>query len=217
MKITLIGATGFTGAAVLKEALSRHHQVTAISRHPEKLIIKNDHLSVVPCDIMDIKKLVSLLKGSDIVVSAYNSGWNNPDIYNEFMKGAQSIQEAVKESGVKRYFVIGGAGSLFIVPGKQLVDTPEFPDAWKGGALAARDYLEILRKENKLDWTYLSPAMEMNQGTAHRRTGKYRSGLDSPVFDKNKKSTISVEDLAVAVLDEVEKPKHHRQRFTVAY
>lgn len=217
MKIGLIGASGFIGAAVLNEALSRHHHVMAILRSPKKFHVTSDYLTVVNCDIMETEKLAALLKGNDIILSAYNPGWTNPNIYSEYLIGSQSIQQAVKQSGIKRYFVVGGAGSLFIAPGRQLVDTPEFPEAWRGGALAARDYLKILQNENQLEWTFLCPAIEMNQGTPHQRTGKYRIGLDNPVFDKNNRSIISVEDLAVAVLDEVENPRHIRQRFTVAY
>lgn len=217
MKIALIGATGFVGSAVLKEALLRHHDVIAILRHPEKLKVQDKHLFVIQCDIMDTNKLSLFLKGQDIVISAYNSGWSNPDIYKEFLKGSQSIQSAVRQSGVKRYFVMGGAGSLFISQGEQLVDSPEFPAIFKRGATAARDYLDILKNEKSLEWTYLSPAIEMNPSLPHQRTGKYGTGRDEPVFDNNKRSTISVEDLAVAVLDEAEHPKHIRKRFTVAY
>jgi len=216
MKIALIGATGFVGSAILKEASDRGIQVTAIARNPEKLKAQKN-LTIVKSDVMDSDKLSEVLKGNDVVVSAYNPGWANPDIYNEFLKGAQSIQDAVKKSGVKRYIIVGGAGSLFVAPNVQLIDTPQFPAEWKPGALAARDYLDILKKENELDWTYLSPAIEMNPGTPHERKGTYRTGLDNPVFDANNKSTISVEDLAVAIIDEVENPKHIRVRFTVGY
>jgi len=216
MKIALIGASGFVGSAILKEALDRGIQVTAIARHPEKLQAQKN-LTTAKSDVMDTDKLSEILKGNDVVVSAYNPGWANPDIYNEFLKGSQSIQDAVKKSDVKRLIVIGGAGSLFVALNVQLIDTPQFPAEWKPGALAARDYLNILKKESELDWTYLSPAIEMNPGTPHERKGTYRTGSDNPVFDANNKSAISVEDLAVAIVDEVENPKHLRARFTVAY
>ena len=216
MKVALIGATGFVGSSILKEALSRGHEVTAIARHPEKIKTQNN-LTIVKGDVMDTDKLSETLKGNDVVVSAYNPGWTNPDIYNEFLKGSQSIQKAVKKSGVKRYIVNGGAGSLFLAPNVQLIDTPEFPDEFKPGAGAARDYLNILKNEHQLEWTFVSPAIEMNPGTPHERKGTYRTGLDNPVFDSNNKSRISVEDLAVAVIDEVEHSKHIRVRFTVGY
>lgn len=216
MKIALIGATGFVGRVILKEALDRGHQVTAIVRHAEKLKSENN-LSIVSCDVMDHDSLAEAIKGNDIVVSAYNAGWTNPNLYREFLKGAKSIQQAVRQGGINRLLVIGGAGSLYVTPHMQLVDTPAFPAAWKPGAEAARDYLNILKKEDQLTWTFLSPAIEMNQGAPRNRTGIYRIGLDEPVLDKNGKSRISVDDLAVAVLDEVEHPRHQRQRFTVGY
>jgi|SRR6185437_6924710 len=217
MKIALIGATGFVGSAILKEALSRGQQVTAVLRHPEKLSIKDRNLKVIAGDVMDTEKLSELMKGNDAVVSAYNPGWSNPDIYNEFLKGSLSIQAAVKKSGIKRLITLGGAGSSYIAPNLQLIDTPEFPAEWKAGALAARDYLNILRKEDQLDWAFVTPAIEMHPGTSGVRKGVYRTGLENPVFDENKKSIISVEDVAVAVVDELEKPKHVRQRFTIAW
>ena len=217
MKIALIGGTGFVGSAILKEALNRGQQVTAVLRHAEKLSIKDKNLKVIPGNVMDTEKLSELIKGNDAVVSAYNPGWSNPDIYNEFLKGSLSIQAAVKKSGIKRLITLGGAGSSYIAPNLQLIDTPEFPAEWKAGALAARDYLNILRKEDQLDWAFVTPAIEMHPGTSGVRKGIYRTGLENPVFDENKKSIISVEDVAVAVVDELEKPKHVRQRFTVAY
>ncbi|MGN6542290.1 MAG: NAD(P)-dependent oxidoreductase [Ginsengibacter sp.] len=216
MKIALIGATGFVGSAILKEALDRGIEVTAIVRHPQK-IKAQDHLTIVKGDVMDTDQLSEAFKGKDVVVSAYNAGWTNPDLYNEFLKGSKSIQQGVTKSGVKRYIVLGGAGSLFVAPGRQLIDSPEFPDAWKPGARSARDYLNILKNEKELDWTFISPAIEMNEGNPGERKGTYRTGLENPVFDANHKSYISVYDLAVAVVDEVENPKHIRQRFTVGY
>lgn len=166
---------------------------------------------------MDSDNLAKVLKGNDVVVSAYNAGWTNPDLYNEFLKGSRSIQEAVKKSGVKRLITLGGAGSLYIAPGVQLVDTPQFPAEWKSGALSARDYLNELKKEDRLDWTFVSPAIERNEGAPHERRGTYCTGLENPVFDADKRSRISVEDLAVAIMDEAEHPKHIRVRFTVWY
>ena len=145
MKIALIGATGFVGSAILKEALDRGIEVTAIVRHPQK-IKAQDHLTIVKGDVMDTDQLSEAFKGKDVVVSAYNAGWTNPDLYNEFLKGSKSIQQGVTKSGVKRYIVLGGAGSLFVAPGRQLIDSPEFPDAWKPGARSARDYLNIFEK-----------------------------------------------------------------------
>ncbi|MBS1687325.1 MAG: NAD(P)-dependent oxidoreductase [Bacteroidetes bacterium] len=214
MKLALIGASGFVGTQLLKEALHRGHTVTAIVRHPDKITIKDDNLTVKQGDVLNETATAALLTGHDAVISAYNAGWSNPDIYNDFIKGSQAIENAVVNSGVKRLLVVGGAGSLEIAPGKQLVDTPEFPAEWKSGALAARDYLNMLKKNNTLDWTFVSPAIMLHPG---ERTGKYRIGQDQPVFDVNGKSEISAEDLAVAILDEAEQPKFIKKRFTAAY
>jgi uncharacterized protein len=216
MKVALIGASGFVGIAILNELLQRGHQVTAIVRNPGK-IAPAENVTAVSANVLNETEIKNAVAGHDAVISAYNAGWTNPDLYNEFLKGAQTIQEGVKQSGVKRLIFIGGAGSLFIAPGQQLVDTEAFPAEWKPGALAARDYLNILKKETELDWTFLSPAVEMHQGTSGNRKGKYRTGLESPVFDADSRSMISVEDTAVAIVDELESPKHIRQRFTVAY
>jgi putative NADH-flavin reductase len=216
MKIALIGASGFVGKAVLHELLERKHQVTAIVRHPEKLN-SAENLTVSATDVMDQAALAEVLKGHDAIISSYNAGWTNPNLYEDFLKGSQSIQEAAKKAGVKRLLVIGGAGSLYIAPGQQLVDTEAFPKEYKPGALAARDYLNQLKEENELDWTFLSPAIEMNPMTAGIRRGSYRTGLDNPVMDENGHSLISVEDMAIAIVDEIEQPKHIRKRFTVAY
>lgn len=214
MKLALIGASGFVGTQLLKEALHRGHAVTAIVRHPAKITIKDDNLTVQQADVLNEVDTAALLSGHDAIISAYNAGWGNPDIYNDFIKGSKAIENAATKSGVKRLLVVGGAGSLEIAPGKQLVDTPEFPAEWKSGALAVRDYLDILKKNNELDWTFVSPAIMLHPG---ERTGKYRIGSNQPVFDANGKSEISTEDLAVAILDEVEQPKFIKKRFTAAY
>lgn len=216
MKVALIGASGFVGNHILQELLLRGHQVTAIVRNAGK-ISRAKNVTVVSADVLNKTGLSNLLQGNDAVISAYNAGWANPDLYNEFIKGSKAIQEAVKLSGVKRLIVVGGAGSLFIAPAQQIVDTEGFPEDWKPGALAARDYLELIKEEKGLDWTFLSPAVEMHQGTSGIKKGRYRKGLETPVFDEAGRSIISVEDTAVAIVDELEDPKHLQQRFTVAY
>lgn len=217
MKITLIGATGFVGSAVLKELLDRGHEVTAVSRHPEKIAVNRSHLTTAGVDVLDTDRLGDAIRGSDVVISAYNAGWTNPRIYDDFIRGAEAIQSAVERAGVKRLIVVGGAGSLLDGSGKQLVDSPDFPQAWKPGAQAARDYLNTLKQAKGLEWTFLSPAIEMNARNPGSRTGVYRTGKDHPVMDSNNKSVISVADLAVALVDEAETPAHIRQRFTVGY
>ncbi|KXF77806.1 3-beta hydroxysteroid dehydrogenase [Paramesorhizobium deserti] len=212
-KIALIGATGFVGAQLLKEAAARGHAVTALVRHPEK-VEKLANVTAAKADVLDTDALAKQLAGHDIVISAYNPGWGDPEIRATHVKGSRSINEAAKKAGVKRLIVVGGAGSLEVAPGVQLVDTPEFPAQWKEGALGARDALNELRTENGLDWTFVSPAIHLEPG---ERTGKYRLGGDQPVFDDKGESKISAADLAVAILDEAEQGKHIRKRFTAAY
>lgn len=217
MNVALIGASGFVGSAILKEALNRGHHVTAIARNPEKITLQHENLTLQKADVLDADQVTKAVAGKDAVISAYNAGWTNPNIYNEFLAGSQSIQEGVKASGVKRYIVIGGGGSLEVAPGVQAVDTPDFPAEIKPGATAARDYLNILKKEDSFDWTFFSPAFEMHQGTSGVRKGTYRLGLDQPVFNEEGRSILSVEDLAMVIIDELETAKHIKQRFTAAY
>jgi len=217
MNIAIIGASGFVGSALVKEALQRGHTVTAIARDISKIKEENSNLYKKAVDVADGEALLQALEGSDLVISAYNAGWTNPNLYHDFLEGSKAIQAAVKASAVKRFITIGGAGSLYIAPGTQLVDSPDFPEAFKAGATAARDYLNYLKEEQDIDWTFFSPAIEMHHGIDTGRTGQYRTGLESPVFDSNNRSVLSVEDLAVAVLDEAEQGRHIRQRFTAAY
>ena len=216
MKIALLGATGFVGSNLLREALTRGHQVTAIVRDPAKLTEKSDHLTVVTGDVHDVAQLARQLAGHDVVLNAFSAGWKNPNLYDDFLAGSRHIEQATEQSGVARLFAIGGAGSLFI-NGQQLVDGPEIPANIKPGALAARDYLNELKQNTRLDWTFFSPAIEMHQGITTGRTGHYRLGTESPVFNAEGRSILSGQDLAVAVLDEIEQPRHSCQRFTAAY
>ncbi len=214
MKIALIGATGFVGNHLLKEALHRNYDVTAIVRDPSKLTVNDKHLTVVKGDVYNEEELAGLLKGHDAIVSAFNSGWQNPNIYGDFMKGSDAINNAAKKAGIKRIIIVGGAGSLYVAPGVQAVDTPAFPAEWKQGALAARDALNNIKKENHLDWTFISPAVNLHPG---ERTSSFRIGHDEPVTNEKGESSISVEDLAVALFDELEKGEFVQKRFTVGY
>jgi len=214
MKIAIIGATGFLGTSLTNELVNRKHEVTAISRTAKDS--DKENLKYVAADVYNVEELAKILKGHDAVISAFNPGWTNPNIYADFLKGAKAIQEAVKLSGLKRLITVGGAGSLYI-DGKQLVDGPDFPADIKPGATAAREYLDIIKEEKELDWAFFSPAIEMHQGITTGRTGKYRLGTDSPVFNEEGRSIMSGEDVAVVLADEVENPKHHQVRFTAAY
>lgn len=215
MKVAIIGASGFVGSNLVKEATDRGLEVTAIARNVEKINAEN--INKVAVDVNQVNELSEALKGHDVVISAFNAGWTNPNLYDDFIKGSESIQQAVKQAGVQRMIVVGGAGSLYANENEQLVDSPDFPADIKPGATAARDYLNILKEEKELDWVFFSPAIEMHPGVTIGRTGKYRLGKDQPVFDENMVSKLSPEDVAVVLIDEIEKPKHHKERFTAAY
>jgi hypothetical protein len=212
MKIALIGATGFVGSAVLEELLRRQHQVTALARNPGKIAAR-EGLTVVQADAQDAAQVAKAVAGQDAVVNAYNPGWTVPDIHDQFLIGTRAIYAGVKQGGVKRLLVVGGAGSLYVAPGVQLVDTPGFPAEYKAGALAAREALNLVRNESTLDWTFLSPPILLAPG---ERTGQYRLGTDAPLMNGEAPGGISVADLAVAIADELENPRHVQQRFTVA-
>ncbi len=213
MNIALIGATGFVGAAVLEELLSRGHTVRALQRDVSKLAARPG-LEARSVDVLAGDNLAAELQGVDAVVSAFNAGWGNPNLHNDFLRGSDAIASAARSAGV-RVIVVGGAGSLFVAPGQQLVDSPEFPAEWKSGALAARETLTRLRADTTaLDWTFVSPAIHLEPG---ERTGKFRLGGEEPVFDEKGVNRITVADLAVAIVNELEQPQHRRGRFTLGY
>jgi len=214
-KVAVIGATGFVGKQVVNELSNRGYSVNAIARDSSKVEAK-DNVTATSADVNNVEELAKVLEGSDAVINTFNAGWTNPNLYDDFLKGSRNIEKAVEKSGVKRFITVGGAGSLFI-DGQQLVDGPDFPADIKPGATAARDYLNEIKKNETLDWTFFSPAIEMHQGTAGIRKGTYRTALENPVFNEEGRSILSVEDVAVALVDELEQNKFVKQRFTAAY
>lgn len=213
MKLALIGASGFVGAAVLQEALNRGHQVSAIVQHPEKLP-RHANLTALKVNAYDAAAVAQTVAGHDAVISAFNPGWGKADIRALFIQGSQAIVAGVKQAGVKRLLVVGGAGSLYVAPGLQLIDTPDFPTEYRDGAEGARQALQLLREEHTLDWTFLSPPALLQPG---ERTGQFRLGGEQLLMNGEAPASISVADLAVALLDETEQPQHRQQRFTVGY
>ena len=203
MKVALIGASGNAGSRILAELTRRGHAVTAIVRNPEKLS-KHTNVTAKRGDVFDPEGLAALLAGHDAVISAVHFTASDP----------AKLIDAVKRAGVRRYLVVGGAGSLEVAPGVRLVDTPQFPVAHKGEALKGADFLALLRQERDLDWTFLSPSALFVAG---ERTGKFRLGTDQLLADDKGTSTVSFEDYAVALVDELERPSHSRSRFTVGY
>lgn len=216
--IILIGASGFVGSAILEEALSRGHKVTALVRNPEKIQVKNENLTVLAVDATDVEALSKVVAGKDAVISAYNPGWGNPRLYEEILENYPKIIEGVKKAGVQRLLVVGGAGVLYVQPGVRLMDSGTLPaelmPAVKGeGEL----FLNVLSKDNDIDWVYFAPPANLGNMGKGIRTGKYRLGTDTLLADEKGDSFISVEDYAVAMIDELEQEAHHKALFTAAY
>lgn len=209
MKVAIIGASGFIGSAILNEALSRGHDITVIVRNPEKVTVSNPRLNVKKGDVIKEEELISLLKGNEAVISAYSANDSS-----SYVKAITSIINATKKAGITRLLAVSGAGSLEVKPGVQLLDTPEFPAEWKDGATATRDAFDVIKQVTDLDWSVLSPAMVIEPGV---RTGVFRLGKDQVLFNDKGESKISTADFAVALLDELERPAHIKQRFTLAY
>jgi putative NADH-flavin reductase len=203
MNVALIGATGNVGSRILAELVRRGHSVTAIARNIDK-VPALEGVTPKRGDVSDATGLAALIAGHDAAISAVHFSDSDPRV----------LIGAVKTAGVKRYLVVGGAGSLEVAPGARLIDTPQFPAEYKQEASKGADFLDILRGEKELDWTFLSPSALLLPG---ERTGKFRLGADSLLVDESGKSHISMEDYAIAMVDEVEKPAHSRRRFTVGY
>ncbi|OZI37255.1 3-beta hydroxysteroid dehydrogenase [Bordetella genomosp. 10] len=200
--VALIGASGNAGARILKELSDRGHSVTAIARNPEK-IADLPKVTARRGDVDDKEGLAALLRGHDAVISSVRFSASDPRV----------LIDAVRASGVRRYLVVGGAASLEIAPGKRLLDQPDFPQAYKVEATKGAEFLDLLKGVQDLDWTFLSPSAMFMPG---ERTGKFRLGTDQLLTGEHG-SSISFEDYAVALVDELEKPAHVRRRFTVGY
>jgi len=213
--VLLIGATGFVGSAVLNELVSRGHKVTAVARNIEK-IAKSELLDVVKEDVANVDAIAKLADGKDAIISAYNPGWTNPDIATLISENYPKILSAAKKSGVKRLLIVGGAGTLFCAPGLRVVDSGAIPEEIMGGVRPLGDfYLNTLMNENDIDWVFFSPAGVFDpQG---KKTGNYRLGKDDLIVDAEGNSHISVQDYADAMVNELEKPVHHKERFTIGY
>lgn len=220
MRIALIGATGFVGARILAEALSRGYQVTAIVRANLDALPADERVTPVKVDVLDAPALAKVLAGHDVVISAFNPGRmtaGGEEVTALHRAGHQAIIAAVKASGVKRFLAVGGAASLKTAEGTEYLDSPEFPkeyEPFKGGVRGTRALYYLLKEESDLDWVFLAPSVFLLPG---ERTGKFRLGKDHVLYGEDGSSRISLEDYAMAMLDEMETPAHHHERFTVGY
>jgi putative NADH-flavin reductase len=210
MRIVIFGVTGNAGSRIASEALRRGHAVVGVVREPGKAPIEG--VEMRQGDVLDAASVAEVARGADVVISAVGPGnfERSPFLAN----AAKALIAGLKEAGVKRLLVVGGAGGLEAAPGLQLVDTPGFPEAWKGIALSHRDAWHVFAEGPDLDWTYVAPAAMFEPG---ERTGKYRTGTNELIGDAHGSSRISMEDYAIALMDEVEKPAHVRSRMSVGY
>jgi|WetSurMetagenome_2_1015567.scaffolds.fasta_scaffold67900_3 uncharacterized protein len=203
MKIALIGATGNMGQRLVKEATGRGHEVIAISRNPDAA--KGDKVTTVACDLHEEDKLAGIIKDADAVILSVR--FQDTDV--------SKVVWAMRKAGKKRIAIVGGAASLMNQDNIRLLDTPGFPDFIAVEARPAAAALDWLRKEARdLDWAFVSPSMMLGPG---ERTGKFRKGKHHLLVAEDGKSSISYEDLSVAILDELENPSVHADRFTVGY
>lgn len=216
MNLAVIGATGYVGDAVVRELAARGHNITAFARNPAK-VLAAANVRAVAADVT-AADFAAQLAGFDAVVSAFNPGWTNPHIARDFRAGYAAILAAAKAAQVPYLLAVGGAGSLYVAPGVQLIDTPVFPQEIYDGANAARELLRDLQARDDLNWSLISPPARLGAeaGFSEERTGKYRLGQDDLLMDGDAPAGISVADLAVAIADDVEQKAHLRQRFTVA-
>ncbi|GLR46121.1 3-beta hydroxysteroid dehydrogenase [Mesorhizobium amorphae] len=214
MKIILFAAGGSIGRRIAREATDRGHEVTAAVRDPARFEPFQGIARVVQADATDAASVAASAQGADAILSAVGPNANG-QAADVLVEAARSLVAGARKAGVKRLIALGGAGSLEVAPGLAAVDTPQFPAEWKPNALAQRDALEVYRSEAAdLDWTYISPAAIIAPG---ERTGHYRVGFEQMLFDEKGESRISIEDYAVAMIDELEKAKHIRKRITVTY
>ena len=208
MNVVLFGASGMIGSRILNELVSRGHRVTAVVRDPAR-VEANPNVAAIKGDILDPEDVAAKTRGADAAISAYSPGAE----VEALLSATRSLIAGLHKAGVWRLIIVGGAGSLLVGPGVDLIDSGHLPEQWKAIAIAHRDALNLLR-ESDLAWTYFSPAAFIQPG---QRTGKFRLGGDSLLSDEQGNSRISAEDYAVALVDELESPKHPRQRFTIAY
>jgi hypothetical protein len=209
MHIALYGATGQSGSRILTELLSRGHQVTAIARNPAKLAAQ-PHLTVVQGDVSSADAIADKIKGTDAVVSAYAPPADDTD---QIIPVTEHFVEAVKKAGVPRLLIVGGAGSLEVAPGVTVIKSGHLPAQWLPIAISHEKILELVKKSD-INWTYFSPAAFFVPG---ERTGKFRLGTNQLIANEQGDSRISLEDYAIALVDELESPKHERERFTIGY
>ena len=215
MRVAIIGATGLIGVGLVPEAASRGHLVTALCRHPEQVPVQ-DNVAAVACDIFETETLTEILRGHDVVIHSYSPRRDHDiDRSGPHVAATRSIIAATRAAGVKRLLAVGGAGTLLLPDGSLVMEAPQFPPEYMESAISTGEVKTVLATEGSdLDWTFLSPSLFFDE---RGRSGVFRLGLDEALFSADGNSSISIEDYAIAMIDELENPRHTRRRFTVGY
>lgn len=215
MRVAIIGATGLLGTGLTPEAASRGHLATAICRHPDQ-IPPRDNVTAVACDIFETNRLAAILTGHDAVIHSYSPRRDHAsDRTGPHVAATRSIIAATRAAKVPRLLAVGGAGTLLLPDGRKVMDAPDFPPEYRESAISTAAVKDVIAAEaDDLDWTFLSPSLMFDE---RGRTGRFRLGHDHALFDASGASAISIEDYAVAMIDELETPRHSRVRFTVGY
>lgn len=220
MKVALIAATGRAGRTILEELIRRGHEVTAVARNLDKLPEQlPGSVKRVQDDLSSADRIAEIIAGSDAVVSAFGPSSSDPrytsdmSYTDQLVSVTERLIAAVRKAGAPRLLVVGGAGSLEFSPGVTVLDSGYWPKPYVPIATSHMKAFAALRASD-INWTYFSPPMLIQPG---ERTGKFRLGDDALIKDDQGNSSVSFEDYAVALVDELEKPVHERSRFTIGY
>lgn len=215
MRLVIFGGGGVIGRPIIEEALRRNHEVIAVDPFPDRIPLRNPNLTIIQTDIYSVDRICELTKKADAVIVSHNPAFEQPDLFDSVLQIYPFILEGVKEAGVPRILFVGEAGTLYVKPGIMLMDTGMLPaDEDSGIRMLGGFYLDVLKQERDIDWVYFSPAANL---IPSGNTGKYRIGENDLIIDPNGQSTISVEDYANALMDEIDAPVHHQERFTIGY
>ncbi len=215
MRLVIFGGGGLTGRQIIEEALRRHHAVIAVDPFPDRIPIRNPNLTIIQTDVYSIDRISQLTRKADAVIVSHNPAFEEPNLSGSVLQLYPFILEGVREAGVPRILFVGEAGTLYVQPGVMLMDTGKLPDDEASGIrMLGGFYLDVLKYERDIDWVYFSPAANLIPAG---RTGNYRIGENDLIVDANGQSTISVEDYANALMDEIDAPMHHQKRFTIGY
>jgi putative NADH-flavin reductase len=219
VKIAILGATGFAGGPILTEALTRPDLlVTIVVRNPE-MVTPHERLTVLQGDVFDASGLTQALRGHDVVIHAFHPGRaaDMTDVYDQSIAGHEAIIAATRGADVSRLVCVGGAASLMTPEGKEYLDSSHWDkefDPYRNAILGTRALYYLLKPVTDLDWVFIAPSAWLRPG---ERTGIFRTGKDDMLFAADGTSSISNEDYALALINEVVTPQHHRERFTVGY